>query len=54
MIQQSDQIIIPNIDQYMQQIINGNLVLTKIISYISENDLFQKNLRNKYSIHIFT
>jgi hypothetical protein len=30
----------------MQQIINGNLVLTKIISYISENDLFQKNLRN--------
>jgi hypothetical protein len=46
MIQQNDQIIIPNIDQYMQQIINGNLVLTKIISYISENDLFQKNLRN--------
>jgi hypothetical protein len=38
-------IIIPNIQEFTQQIINGNLVLTRIIPIINEVTLFQKNLR---------
>lgn len=38
-------ITIPNIEEFTQQIINGNLVLTKIIPFIDELTLFQKNLR---------
>lgn len=48
-----DIITIPNIEQYTQQIINGNLILTKIQEiqnidnidiYISEHKLFKQNL----------
>jgi len=38
-------ITIPNIQEFTQQIINGNLVLTRIIPFINEATLFQKNLR---------
>lgn len=38
-------ITIPNIQEFMQQIINGNLVLTRIFPYIDEVTLFQQNLR---------
>ncbi len=38
-------ILIPNIQEFTQQIINGNLVLTRIIPIINEVTLFQKNLR---------
>jgi len=38
-------ITIPNIQEFRQQIINGNLVLTRIIPFIDEATLFQKNLR---------
>jgi CRISPR/Cas system CSM-associated protein Csm4 (group 5 of RAMP superfamily) len=38
-------IIIPNIQEFTQQIINGNLVLTRIIPFINEATLFKKNLR---------
>ena len=38
-------ITIPNIQEYTQQIINGNLVLTRIIPFVDEATLFQKNLR---------
>jgi CRISPR/Cas system CSM-associated protein Csm4 (group 5 of RAMP superfamily) len=38
-------ITISNIQEFTQQIINGNLVLTRIIPYIDEATLFQKNLR---------
>jgi len=38
-------ITIQNIQEFRQQIINGNLVLTRIIQFIDEITLFQKNLR---------
>lgn len=38
-------ITIPNIQEFRQQIINGNLVLTRIIPFIDEVTIFQKNLR---------
>ena len=38
-------ITIQNIQEYTQQIINGNLVLTRIIPFVDEATLFQKNLR---------
>jgi len=38
-------ITIQNIQEYTQQIINGNLVLTRIIPFVNEATLFQKNLR---------
>ena len=38
-------ITIQNIQEYTQQIINGNLVLTRIIPVVDEATLFQKNLR---------
>lgn len=37
-------ITISNIQEFKQQIINGNLVLTRIIPFINEATLFQKNL----------
>jgi hypothetical protein len=37
-------IIIPNIQEFTQQIINGNLVLTRITPFIDEVTLFKKNL----------
>lgn len=36
---------IQNIREYTQQTINGNLVLTRIIPFVDEVSLFQKNLR---------
>jgi hypothetical protein len=38
-------ITILNIQEFTQQIINGNLVLTRIKPFIDEATLFQKNLR---------
>jgi hypothetical protein len=38
-------ITIPNIQEFTQQIQNGNLFLTRIIPFIDETTLFQKNLR---------
>ena len=38
-------ITIQNIQQFTQQIINGNLVLTRITPFIDEATLFRKNLR---------
>ena len=38
-------ITIQNIQEFTQQIINGNLVLTRIIPFIDEATLFRKNLR---------
>ncbi len=38
-------ITIPNIQEFTPQIINGNLVLTRITPFIDEATLFQKNLR---------
>jgi len=38
-------ITIQNIQEFTQQIINGNLVLTRITPFIDEATLFQKNLR---------
>ena len=38
-------ITIQNIQEYTQQIINGNLVLTRTTPFINEVTLFQKNLR---------
>jgi hypothetical protein len=38
-------ITIQNIQEFTQQIINGNLVLTRITPFIDEAILFQKNLR---------
>ena len=38
-------ITIPNIQEFTQQIINGNLVLTRIIQAIDETTLFQKELK---------
>ena len=38
-------ITIPNIQEFTQQIINGNLVLTRTLPFIDEATLFQKNLR---------
>ena len=40
-----DTIIIPNVEDFRQQIINGSLVLTRINNFIDEATLFQKNLR---------
>jgi len=37
-------ITIQNIQEFTQQIINGNMVLTRIIPFIDEATLFQKNL----------
>jgi len=41
-------ITIPNIEEFTQQIINGNLILTRINPFISEVTLFQQNLRGSY------
>jgi len=38
-------ITIPNIQEFTQQIQNGNLVLTRILPFIDEVTLFKKNLR---------
>ena len=38
-------ITIPNIQEFILQTINGNLILTRIIPFIDEATLFQKNLR---------
>ena len=38
-------ITIQNIEEYTQQILNGNLILTRIIPFVDEATLFQKNLR---------
>ena len=38
-------ITIQNIQDYTQQIINGNLILTRINPFIDEETLFQKDLR---------
>ena len=38
-------ITIQNITDYHVKIINGNMVLTRIIPFIDEKSLFQKNLR---------
>ena len=40
-----NKITIQNIQEYTQQIVNGNLILTRIIPIIDEVTLFQKNLR---------
>jgi hypothetical protein len=40
-----NQIVICNIEDYTWQIENGNLILTKKEPYITEEKLFQKNLR---------
>ena len=37
-------ITIQNIQEFTQQIINGNLILTRIIPFINEATLFQQNL----------
>lgn len=37
---------IPNIKEYRLQILNGDLILTRIYPFINENLLFQKNLRH--------
>jgi len=37
-------ITLQNIQEFTQQIINGNLILTRIIPFINEATLFQKNL----------
>ncbi len=44
-------IIIPNIQEFTQQIINGNLVLTRIFPAIDEVKLFQKDLRGSVIIY---
>ena len=41
-------ITIPNIEEFTQQIINGNLILTRINPFIDELALFQQNLRGSY------
>lgn len=38
-------IIIQNIQEYTQQISDGKLILTRIIQFVDEATLFQKNLR---------
>ena len=38
-------ITIQNIQEYTQQIVNGNLILTRILPFVDEATLFQKNLR---------
>ena len=43
-------IIIPNIQEFTQQIINGNLVLTRITPFIDESTLFQKKDLRKSTI----
>ena len=40
-----ERIIIPNIQEYSQEIINGSLILTKRILSIDEGLIFTKNLR---------
>jgi len=39
-------ITIPNINNYTLQIIDNTLILTKIIPYISEEELFKQDLKN--------
>jgi len=41
-------ITIPNIEDFTQQIINGNLILTRINPFIDELTLFQHNLRGSH------
>ena len=41
-------IIIPNIQEFTQQIINGNLILTRINKSIDETTLFKKKFKRKY------
>ena len=41
----ANEITIPNIHEFTQQVINGSLVLTRINPIITEAELFQKNLR---------
>ena len=38
-------IVVQNIEEYTQQIIHGNLILTRINPYVNEEMLFQQNLR---------
>ena len=47
-----NKIIIQNIQEYTQQIINGNLVLTRIIPFIDEVILFTKNLQGKHDYRL--
>jgi len=42
----SDIIKISNISDYKQEIINNELILTPIYSYITENELYSKDLNN--------
>ena len=42
----SDIIRISNISDYKQEIINNELILTPIYSYITENELYSKDLNN--------
>jgi len=44
-------ITIPNIQEFTQQIINGNLILTRINPFIDERTLFQKDLRGSTLIY---
>ena len=41
-------IIIPNSTDFTQQVVDGNLILNRIVPYIDEASLFQKNLRGSY------
>jgi len=41
----SNTIVIDNIEEFTQEVVNGGLVLTRIIPFIDEATLFQRNLR---------
>lgn len=43
-------ITIPNIEEYTQQIINGNLILTRIINWINESHLLKFNLKKSHIV----
>ena len=42
----TEQIRIPNIKNYIQEIINGELILTPKKQYITENELNMMNIKN--------
>lgn len=39
-------ITIPNINNYTIQVIDNTLIITKVIPYISEEELFKQDLKN--------
>jgi hypothetical protein len=43
-------ITIPNIEEFTTQIVNGNLVLTRICQFLDEKTLFQKKLEGSHII----